>query len=76
MDAIEIRDVTKQFRRAYRRSRSHPHVADGTIYGFIGLNGPGKTTTIRMIMNMILPDRGQITVLGQRTSAAARDAVG
>jgi ABC-type uncharacterized transport system ATPase subunit len=46
------------------------------IYGFIGPNGSGKTTTIRMIMNIILPDRGQIRVLGRATSSAARDEVG
>ena len=51
-------------------------VPEGSIYGFIGPNGSGKTTTIRMIMNIILPDRGDISVLGQRTSTAARDAVG
>ena len=34
-------------------------VPEGSIYGFIGPNGSGKTTTIRMIMNIILPDRGR-----------------
>ena len=48
---------------------------EGSIYGFIGPNGSGKTTTIRMIMNIILPDRGDITVLGRRGTDAARDDV-
>jgi len=76
MNAIEIRGVSKMF-------ASHPAVADlsldvpqGVVYGFIGPNGSGKTTTIRMIMNIILPDRGDIAVLGERTSSAARDEVG
>jgi ABC-2 type transport system ATP-binding protein len=33
-------------------------VPRGSIYGFIGPNGSGKTTTLRMIMNILMPDRG------------------
>ena len=76
MSAIELRSVSKTF-------GAHPAVSDlsldvpeGSIYGFIGPNGSGKTTTIRMILNIILPDTGTITVLGQRSSTAARDEVG
>lgn len=74
-NAIEIRSVTKTF-------GTHPAVDDvsldvptGAIYGFIGPNGSGKTTTIRMIMNIILPDSGEIAVLGQRGGSAVNDAV-
>ena len=76
MHAIEIRDVAKQFGSHVAVRDLSLDVPEGTIYGFIGPNGSGKTTTIRMIMNIILPDRGQITVLGHRSSAAARDEVG
>jgi ABC-2 type transport system ATP-binding protein len=51
-------------------------VPAGSIYGFIGPNGSGKTTTLRMIMHILLPDRGEIEVLGSRDTAAARDKVG
>ncbi len=51
-------------------------VPEGSIYGFIGPNGSGKTTTIRMIMNIILPDAGKIVVLGQRKAGSARDEIG
>src|SRR5205814_2952832 len=50
-------------------------VPQGSIYGFIGPNGSGKTTTLRMIMNILLPDRGQIEVLGSADTAAARDRI-
>ena len=76
MQAIEIRDVTKQFSTHLAVSGLSLDVPEGSIYGFIGPNGSGKTTTIRMIMNIILPDRGQIAVLGRNTLSAARDAVG
>ena len=76
MNAIEIRGVSKTFGSHRAVNNLTIEVPEGSIYGFIGPNGSGKTTTIRMIMNIILPDSGQITVLGQQTSGAARDAVG
>src|SRR3954466_10664189 len=50
-------------------------VPEGSIYGFIGPNGSGKTTTLRMIMRILLPDQGRIEVLGSAETAAARDRV-
>lgn len=51
-------------------------VPRGSIYGFIGPNGSGKTTTLRMIMHILLPDEGDIEVLGSNDTAAVRDRVG
>ena len=76
MNAIEIRRVTKQFGAVIAVNDLSLEVPEGSIYGFIGPNGSGKTTTIRMIMNIILPDSGDIAVLGQRTAGAARDQIG
>ena len=39
-------------------------VPEGTVYGFIGPNGSGKTTTLRMILRIFFPDRGVVRVLG------------
>jgi ABC-2 type transport system ATP-binding protein len=74
--AIGIRDVTKRFGTFTAVDALSLDVPTGAIYGFIGPNGSGKTTTIRMIMNILLPDRGEITVLGQQSTRAARDRVG
>ena len=76
MSAIEIRGVSKTFGSHRAVNDLSLDVPEGSIYGFIGPNGSGKTTTIRMIMNIILPDRGDISVLGRRTSTSARDDVG
>jgi len=73
--AIEIRSVSKKFGEHQAVSDVSLDVPAGSIYGFIGPNGSGKTTTIRMIMNIILPDAGEITVLGKRSTTAARDEV-
>jgi ABC-2 type transport system ATP-binding protein len=51
-------------------------VPTGSVYGFIGPNGSGKTTTLRMIMRILHPDEGTITVLGETGYGAANDRVG
>jgi ABC-2 type transport system ATP-binding protein len=74
--AIRIREVTKRFGTVVAVNRLSLEVPAGSIYGFIGPNGSGKTTTIRMILNILLPDEGEIEVLGSRETRAARDRVG
>jgi ABC-2 type transport system ATP-binding protein len=44
-------------------------VPEGSVFALIGPNGTGKTTTIRMLMNILRPDRGDITVLGTQSHA-------
>jgi ABC-2 type transport system ATP-binding protein len=73
--AIEIRGVTKLFGVHRAVDDVSLEVPLGSIYGFIGPNGSGKTTTIRMIMRIILPDRGEIEVLGSRDTDAVRDEI-
>ena len=74
-DAIILREVTKRFDGNTAVDRLSLAVPAGSIYGFIGPNGSGKTTTLRMIMHILLPDEGEIEVLGSRDTAAARDRV-
>ena len=73
--AITLRNVTKSFRDVVAVDRLDLIVPIGSLYGFIGPNGSGKTTTLRMIMHILLPDHGEIEVLGSRGSRAARDCV-
>jgi ABC-2 type transport system ATP-binding protein len=74
-EAIVLRGVTKLFGGTAAVDDLSLTVPTGSIYGFIGPNGSGKTTTLRMIMHILLPDEGQIEVLGSRDTAAARDRV-
>jgi ABC-2 type transport system ATP-binding protein len=76
MIAVRLENVTKAFGEHVAVDALSLEVPPGTIYGFIGPNGSGKTTTLRMIMHILHPDRGEITVLGERTAAAANDRVG
>ena len=73
--AIALRNVTKRFGGVAAVDNLTLEVPAGSIYGFIGPNGSGKTTTLRMIMHILLPDEGQIEVLGSGDTQAARDQV-
>jgi ABC-2 type transport system ATP-binding protein len=73
--AIRLTDVTKRFNGVAAVDRLTLAVPEGSIYGFIGPNGSGKTTTLRMIMHLLLPDEGGIEVLGSAQTVAARDRV-
>ena len=48
-------------------------VARGEIYAFLGLNGAGKSTTIRMLLGMIRPTAGHVELFGERVRAGATD---
>jgi ABC-2 type transport system ATP-binding protein len=74
-DAIAIRAVTKRFNSVVAVDDLDLTVPAGSLYGFIGPNGSGKTTTLRMIMRILLPDQGEIEVLGEQGTRAARDRV-
>jgi ABC-2 type transport system ATP-binding protein len=72
---IAIRGVTKRFGSLAAVDCLDLEVPRGSLYGFIGPNGSGKSTTLRMIMHILLPDEGEIEVLGQRDTRAAHDRV-
>lgn len=75
MNAVELQNVTKTYGRHVAVDDLSLAVPTGSIYGFIGPNGSGKTTTLRMLMRIIYPDSGRITVLGDQLHAAAHDRV-
>jgi ABC-2 type transport system ATP-binding protein len=76
MDAIQVRGVSKSFGSVRAVEDLTLTVPTGSTYGFIGPNGSGKTTTLRMILNILLPDAGTVAVFGQTDTRAARDQVG
>src|ERR1700745_2470463 len=76
MSAVEIREGTKTFGAVTAVDNLSLEVPEGTVYGFIGPNGSGKTTTLRMIMRILHPDSGEIRVLGETRLGAANDRVG
>ncbi|MFB3853908.1 MAG: ABC transporter ATP-binding protein [Vicinamibacterales bacterium] len=75
-DAIVLRRLTKTFGQTVAVSDLDLVVPQGALYGVIGPNGAGKTTAIRMILSIILPDSGDLAVLGHRSALEAKDRIG
>jgi ABC-2 type transport system ATP-binding protein len=75
-DAIVLRGVAKSFGDKVAVRSLDLAVPQGALYGVIGPNGAGKTTSIRMIMSILFPDRGEVEVLGRRTALDAKDRIG
>jgi len=76
MNTIEIDKVTKSFGDVVAVDDLSLAVPHGSVYGFIGPNGSGKTTTLRMIMNILYPNSGDIRVFGEELHGAATDRIG
>jgi ABC-2 type transport system ATP-binding protein len=74
--AIDLRAVTKTFGPLTAVEQLDLTIPRGALYGFIGPNGAGKTTTIRMIMSILLPDAGELRVLGLPSALEAKDRIG
>ena len=70
--ALEVQEVTKVYDTRTVVDRLSFEVGPGEIFGLVGPNGSGKTTTIRMALDIIRPDSGRILLLG---SEPCRDAL-
>jgi len=70
--AISVTDLTKVYGERSALSHATFEVPLGTVCGFVGPNGSGKTTTIRMLLGLIKPTTGTGTVLGQSISHPER----
>ena len=62
---IEIKDLTKKFKDFTAVDNLTMNVYRGDIFGFLGPNGAGKSTTIRMMLSLIEPTEGTITIFGK-----------
>lgn len=64
---LELKNVSKSFEKRKIIDNLNLEVEEGEIYGFLGPNGSGKTTTIKMILRLINSDSGEIKVNGYDT---------
>jgi len=74
--AIRLTGVTKRFGKHTAVDAFDFEVPEGSIYGLLGPNGSGKTTTIRMIMGILLPDEGRVELFGSDPGETRRRRVG
>ena len=74
--AVELRGVVKRFGGKPAVDNLDLGVPRGSVYGFIGPNGSGKTTTMRLILRIYQPEEGEVTVLGRSGGNSADHRVG
>lgn len=74
--AVVAAGVVKDFGKFRAVSDLNLEIPQGSLYGLLGPNGSGKTTTIRMIMGILRPDRGRISLLGGEPAGSVRNRVG
>lgn len=77
MNAIEIKGLTKSFKGMYALNDFYMNVPVGSIYGFIGENGSGKSTTMKLICGHLVKDSGEIKLFDKdSTDPGVRQRVG
>ncbi|MBI5202540.1 MAG: ATP-binding cassette domain-containing protein [Elusimicrobia bacterium] len=76
MEVLRLESVQKGFDGNVAVRDLSWSIPEGSVYGLIGPNGSGKTTTIRMILDIFPPDEGRISLFGRKPDASTRDRVG
>jgi ABC-2 type transport system ATP-binding protein len=69
---IVTRGLVKRYGRLHAVDGIDLDVRQGDVYGFLGANGSGKTTTVRMLLGLVLPTSGEVELLGERMPRAGR----
>ncbi|GAA4467573.1 ABC transporter ATP-binding protein [Nemorincola caseinilytica] len=69
---VEIQNITKVFKKINAVSDLSFSIHKGDVYGFLGQNGAGKSTTMRMLLGLIFPDSGRIIINGQEFNNGKR----
>lgn len=62
---IATQQLSKRYGNVYRVKQVNLTVQEGEIYGFLGPNGAGKSTTLKMILGLVRPTEGKVTVFGK-----------
>ena len=74
--ALRLEGVSKRFGQFTAVDDVSLQIPKGAVYGFLGTNGAGKTTCIRMMMDIIRPSSGRVSVLGARSALTVRGRIG
>lgn len=71
-NVLEIRNLTKKFGDFIAVDNISLNVREGEIFGFLGANGAGKSTTINMIASLLRSTKGEISLLGKNIAKDSR----
>ena len=75
-NVVEIYNLCKTYKNTNAVSHLHMEIKKGEIYGFIGKNGAGKSTTLKMIVGLIFPTSGEIKLFGEQRNAFTSKRIG
>ena len=64
INAVELKNVTKRYNEIIAVDNVNLTIGSGEIFGLLGPNGSGKSTTLKMLLGLVQPDEGSVTVLG------------
>ena len=73
---VETKDLTKKFPNKLAVDHVSMHIARGDIYGFIGKNGAGKTTTMKLLLGLLRPTSGEMSLFGSTKLDEGRIKIG
>ena len=76
VNVVEIYNLCKTYKNTNAVSHLHMEIKKGEIYGFIGKNGAGKSTTLKMIVGLIFPTSGEIKLFGEKRNAFTSKRIG
>lgn len=81
-NVLEVKNLTKSFKRTpWSKPKEVLHnisfsLSQGVMTGFLGINGSGKTTTIKCVLDLITPDAGEIKFFGEEISRNVKKRIG
>ena len=75
-NSVVFEDASKTFGDLFALNSLSLSIPEGSIYGFIGPNGAGKTTAMRLMLGIMQPSSGTVSVLGSKDSRSVRSEIG
>ncbi len=71
-DILETNGLVKKHGNSFRVNKVSLQVPEHCVYGFLGPNGAGKTTTLKLILGLIHPNQGSVSIFGQKMTPKNR----
>lgn len=71
-DIVKTNELTKKYGDNLSVGNLNMTVREGTVYGFLGPNGAGKSTTLKMLLGLVHPTKGEIDIFGKRVTSKNR----